>query len=111
MALRDFKLPLFNDTYYSYNVSLEGNSYTLEFLFLERMSSWLLSLLDSEGNYLVRNQRLTPNTLLFAEYRIQNLTGGFYFTPKSNQDSANASANIRFPADSYNLFYLFDDGE
>lgn len=112
MALRQIKLPLYNNTFYSYSIPLQGNKYTLEFLFLERLNTWLLSLLDSEGNYLVRNQRLTPNLLLFNDYKIsEELTGGFLFTPLSREDPEKIKNDISQPKGVYQLLYIFDDGE
>lgn len=108
MALKTLRLPLFNDTYYSYSVPLEGNKFTLEFLFLERINSWLISLLDASGNYLVRNQRLTPKALIFADYQLPNLSGGFYFTPIGGDDGVK---DIEAPQNTYKLYYIYDDGE
>ena len=112
MAIRQIRLPLFNDPHYSYSVNLEGNTYILEFLFLERLQDWVLTLKDSEQNVLVRNQRLTQDTLLFRDYRLPNLSGGFYFTQTSKQITADqAYENIENPKGFFNLYYIYDDGE
>ena len=110
MAIRQLLLPLFNDPYYSYSTNLEGNTYILEFLFLERLKSWVLTLKDSEQNVLVRNQRLTQNTLLFKDYKLPNLNGGFYFTPSSEFNPDKAQENIENPRDFFRFYYIYDDG-
>lgn len=112
MAIRQLELPLFNKTFYSYSLPLQGNQYTLQFLYLERIDTWLLSLIDSNGVYLVRNQRMTPNTLLFRDYKVSpELTGAFYFTPLSNEDPERLRNSVESPKGNYILLYIFDDGE
>lgn len=112
MALKYIQLPLFNDTYYSYSINLEGNTYVLEFLYVERAKTWIFYLKDSEQNVLISGQRLTPNTLLFNNYKIDNLTGGFYYTPTSDEtDPDNMQSNVEQPKDFFRFFYIYDDGE
>lgn len=111
MAIKTLKLPLFDDTYYSYSINLEGNKYILEFLFLERPNTWFLTLKDSTQNTLVRNQRLTPNTPLFFDYKIPELTGHFYFTTKSGEDPEYITGSIKALSKLFVLYYLYDDGE
>lgn len=105
------KLPLFDDTFYSYTVPLEGSTYKLQLLYLERLSHWIISIKDSEGVDLVVGQRLTPNTRLFFGYGLGDLTGYFVFTPKADVDPQEIKDSIRQISDFYDLFYVYDDGE
>jgi len=109
MALKYLKLPLFDDTYYSYSITLEDNKYQLKFLFLERTNTWIFTLKDSRKNTLVSGQRLTPNALLFADYQFENLSGGFFFTPASAVDPEEVANNIVRPSEFYELFYIYND--
>lgn len=111
MAIRQLRLPIFNDTYYSYSVSLEGNKYSLEFLFLERVKGWVVTLKNSNGETLVRNQKLTPETPLFIDYKLPDLSGAFYFKPVSQSVYKSETNNLIKPKGFYELFYVFDDGE
>lgn len=111
MAIKQSKLPIFNGTYYSYSVSLEGNRYVLEFLFLDRLSQWMLTLKTSDGTTLVRNQRLTPETPLFIDYRLPDLTGFFYFKPVSKPVYQDELNNLPQPKGFYELYYIYNDGE
>lgn len=111
MAIQQLKLPIFNDVYYSYSISLEGNRYVITFLYLERLEQWLVTLKTSDGIVLVKNQRLTPDAPLFFDYRLPNLTGFFYFKAVSQFVSDNGSANLTQPKGFYELFYIYDDGE
>lgn len=111
MAIKYLKLPLHNDVSYSYTTNLEDNKYQLKFLFLERTKHWYFTLKDSEQNVLVSGQRLTPNALLFSNYRLENLTGGFYFTTQSGLDPELVEQNIERPREFFVLYYIYDDGE
>lgn len=111
MAIRYIKLPLFSDTFYSYNINLEGNKYTLEFLFIERVGDWFFSLKDSEQNTLVLNKRLTPQTGLVLDYRLANLTGFFFLSTKSGEDPERLKGDRRMLQKQYDFFYIYDDGE
>jgi len=109
MALKYLKLPLFDETFYSYSTTLEGNKYQLKFLFLERTDTWVFTLKDSRKNTLVSGQRLTPNSLLFSDYRLDNLSGGFFFTPITDVDPQGIEGNIEKPSEFYEFFYIYND--
>ena len=111
MAIKYLRLPLYNDTFYSYSVNLEGNKFQIKLLFLERPSTWIITLKDSEQRTLVSGQRLTPDTPLFGDYRLENLSGFFLFTPPSGNDPEDVEQNIQRPKDFFNLYYVYDDGE
>lgn len=111
MSIQQFKLPIFNESYYSYTTSLEGNKYTLQFLYIDRLKDWVMTLKNSSGAVLVQNQRLTPETLLFFDYKLPNLTGAFYFQPISQAVFKSETNNLVQPKGFYELFYIFDDGE
>ena len=109
MALELLVLPLYNETYYSYSTVLEGGTYIIEMLFLERIQSWLFTLKDSEDNILVTGQRLSQDSLLLEDYQLKGLTGGFYFTRNSDKESTDSK--IDKPKDFYTLYYYYESGE
>lgn len=111
MALIETKLPLFTDSYYSYSVSLEENTFYLEFLYIERIQDWLFSITDAERTSLVSGQRLTPETPLFGDYQLPNLSGFFWLTPKSGEDPSNFVDRRRRLSEYFDFYYYFDDGE
>jgi hypothetical protein len=108
MAIKILKLPIYNETYYSYSVALEGETFTLEFLFLQtRSNSWFVTLKNSSQEILVTGQRLTPNTVLFQGYQLEGLSGFFYFESK---DLRNEDFRVGTPKDFYTLYYIYDTG-
>jgi len=44
MADKYVSLPLFPDTIYDYGIALQGQSYIVEFVYVERMKLYLLNL-------------------------------------------------------------------
>lgn len=69
--------PLYDLPYYSYKISLEQNSYTLVFIYNEKMQMYMMSLKDSVGNYIVSGIGLTPYYPLTFDYVIPELNGYF----------------------------------
>ena len=76
-------IPIIDEPFYDLSISLEGNSYILEFIYNERMSLYTLSLYDAERNPIVLGASLVPEYPIFFDYAIENLTGYFYLTKKS----------------------------
>jgi len=106
MAIKIVKLPVYNETYYSYSVALEGNTFVLEFLFLQsRSNSWFVTLKNSSQETLLSGQRLTPNTVLFQGYQLEGLSGFFYFESK---DLENEEFRVGTPRDFYTLYYIYN---
>lgn len=75
MAMVAVALPLFDDPSYSYNVSLEGNSYNLKFEYNERDGLYFLSLSDVDNNLIVGGVALVPNYPILLDYPILTLSG------------------------------------
>lgn len=81
--LKNVILPLFADAYYSYSISLEGNSYILEFIYNERAELYYLNLKDAASNPIVLGAALVPNYPIMLDYSLPDLTGGFWLEKKS----------------------------
>jgi len=111
MLFKKIRLPLFNEIFYSYSTALDGNTFTLEFLFVERLESWIFTLRDSDQTALVSGARLTPNTTLFQDYQLEGIAGAFYFTPKTDLNIEDALEQIRNPRDFFTLYYVYESGE
>jgi hypothetical protein len=82
MALRYVDIPLQPDPYYDLSIALEGNSYIVEFAYVERMQLYTISLYDSDKNPIVLGEALVPSYPIFQDYNIENLTGHFLLTKK-----------------------------
>jgi hypothetical protein len=106
MSVKIIKLPLYNDTAYSYSIALEGNTFVLDFLFLRsRLNSWIITIKNSNQETLVTGQRLTPNTVLFQGYRLEGLSGFFYF---ESGDLSDDDFKVSTPENFYKLYYIYD---
>lgn len=109
MALRYVTLPLYEDSDYQYDISLEGNYYTLRLYYNERAEAWFFELRDGENTMLVGGERLVPYYPLLRNYSLENLTGMIwleYIGYDMNETLSNP-----FELSKYNkLFYIYDDG-
>lgn len=110
MTLKYVNVPLFDDPYYGYSITLEGNSYNLEFLYNGRMGLYILSLLDAEGLNIVRGQALVPAYPLLKEYPIDNLSGFFWLEEISSITREAYKEYPRYLSKYYRMFYIYDDG-
>ncbi|MNF79452.1 hypothetical protein D3C85_173400 [compost metagenome] len=100
-------LPLSSDAFYEYAVSLEGNSYILQFVYNERASLYFFSLYTAERVPVVLGEALVPTYPLFTDYALPNLTGYFCLQEKA---TITGEPYKEFPDkinEYYDLFYLF----
>jgi hypothetical protein len=111
MTVRYVDVPLFSDFHYTYSITLEGNSYNLEFLYNERMELYTLTMYSADGSLLVAGHAVVPNYPIFGDYALPDLDGFFFMEPISEIE---AEAYKTYPAQIhkyYRMVYLYDDGE
>lgn len=82
MALINTELPLYPDPYYTYAVSLQGNSYNLEFIYNERCALYFMNLLTADGVPLLEGVACVPTYPIARDYALFPLTGWFWFEAK-----------------------------
>jgi hypothetical protein len=79
-------LPLSDSPDYQYTVALEGDYYTLRFIFNEIMQRYTMMIYDSDNNLLLSGVGLVPLYPIIADYVVGNLTGSFLMLPISDTD-------------------------
>lgn len=77
-------IPIIDYPIYDLTIPLEGNSYILEFTYVERMKLYTISLFDSDRNPIILGEALVPSYPIFLDYAIPNMTGAFYLLPKQS---------------------------
>lgn len=110
MALKYINLPLYPDTYYSYSIALEGNSYNLEFYYVERCESYFVSLFDENSNAIVLGERLVPNYPIFRDYALINLSGWIWMEEIAKIISEPYKVYPDKIDQYYLMYYIYDDG-
>ena len=96
-------IPIIDYPFYDMSVSLEGNSYILEFIYVDRMKLYTISMYDSDKNPIVLGEALVPNYPIFQDYALENLTGAFYLIEKS---TLQREAYKEFPENLSQYYYL-----
>lgn len=108
MAERYVSLVLSEEPFYEYSVSLEGNSYILQFVYNERAQLYFLSLLTAEREPVVLGEALVPSYPIFIDYALPALTGYFYLQQKATIVSEPYKTYPDKINEYYDLFYMFE---
>lgn len=101
-------IPLINYPFYDLSVSLEGNSYILEFSYNSRMELYTFSLYDADRTAIILGEALVPDYPLFLDYAIPDLSGYFLLFKKENLDSHPYKEYPQNLADYYYFVYTYD---
>ena len=108
MAENYVSLVLSDDPFYEYAVSLEGNSYIVQFVFNERAQLYFFSLYTAEREPIVLGEALVPSYPIFIDYALPALTGYLWLQEKA---TVTGEPYKEFPdklSGYYDLFYLFE---
>ncbi len=106
MTTQYVSIPLDPTPFYSLSISLEGNSYTLEFVYNERSRLYFMSLYTADNVPLVLGEALIPDYPMFLDYKLPKLAGCFWLGGKG---TLVAEPYKEFPdkiSEYYNLFYI-----
>jgi len=112
MAIVYVDIPLFDLPYYDMSISLEGNSYSLEFMYNTRMELYTFSLYGVDKSPIILGEALVPNHPLFADYAISDMTGFFLLLPK--EEVVDTEPYKRYPDKLfkyYDFVYVYDKEE
>lgn len=110
MTLQYIPIPLYSDAFYTYRISLEGNSYTLNFYYNERAEGWFFDIYEEGGVPVVLGERLVANYPILLDYALSDLTGYLWLEPIG--DSVERYRTDPFLLSKYTrLFWIYDDGE
>lgn len=109
MADRYVTLPLYDDSFYEYGISLQGQYYILEFQYNERAKLYFFNLYTDDRVPVVLGEALVPTYPLFKDYNIEGLTGFFWLEEKANILSEPYKVYPDKLTQYYNFFYLYTD--
>ena len=84
--MRYVDIPLDNSAFYDLSITLQGESYVIEFVYNERVQLYFMSLFDADRNPIVQSVAVVPNYPIMFDYVIPNLTGWFTLIPKGKLD-------------------------
>lgn len=102
-------IPLHSYDSYRVNISLQGNSYVLEFIFNSRLNAYTLSLYDGDNQPIVLGEALLPNYPLFQDYALQNLTGAFRLIQKERILSEPYKTYPKSLSEYYYFVYTYEE--
>lgn len=111
MAEKYVALSLFSDAEYEYTVALQGDSYTLRFIYNERMKLYTISLLSADLVPIVMGEALVPSYPMFFEYALYPLTGYFYMYEKASIISEPYKVYPENIDEYYELAYVYQEDD
>lgn len=103
------ELPLFDSSNYKYSFNLEGETFTLSFLWLDRTAGWYFSVEKADKQPVLTNVRLVENYPIIVDYalREQGLSGFFTLVSAYDFPSNNLKKGPRNLAKHYRFFYAY----
>lgn len=107
MATKYIDIPLINYPIFDLSVSLEGNSYIVEFIYNSRMKLYTISLYDAARNPIVVGEALVPEYPIFFDYALSDLTGYFFLTKKEEIQSQPYKEYPEAINQFYDLVYVY----
>ena len=110
MALKYVDLPLFSDDFYDYPISLEGDSYILEFMYNSRMKLYIFNLYSADNTPIILGQALVPSFPLLGDYAIEGLSGYFWMEEKADIVHQPYKEYPDKIDKYYNFYYIYDNG-
>lgn len=110
MDVRVVELPLYQDAFYSYSVSLERVSYTIKFRYITRMQKWVFDLYTRDNLPVLLGQVIVPEHPIALDY-VTPLSGYFWLAPLPDVDPHKAEQYPRDIAKYYNFLYIYNRGE
>ncbi len=98
--------PLYNDAYYSYDIDLNDETFTLTFRWNSRMEQYVMDVQDAEEEYVIQGAALVPAFPILRQYSLEELDGDFIVAPYEEASLFSPVPEPRNLADSH--FMVFD---
>lgn len=108
MTARYVNMPLFTESFYTYTISLETISYSVEIVYNERMKLWLLSLYLEDKTPVFEGLGIVPGYPIALDYALNTLTGYFYLECVASIDT---EQYIQYPdklSQYYKFYYIYE---
>lgn len=101
-------LPLYNDPFYSYQVSLENVSYSIEIKYNERQKLWHLSLFNDDDTPVIQGLALVPDYPIMQDYTNLGLEGYFWLKPIPKIKTEKYIEEPEYLSQYYTLSYIYN---
>lgn len=102
-------LPLFEDYFYSYEVSLQNVSHTVEIVYNTYAELWFLSLYTEDRDPIALGMALVPDYPIGSDYALFPLTGFFLLSAIPSIKTEKYKEEPEFLSQYYTLRYVLND--
>jgi hypothetical protein len=107
MTLKSILLPLYEESDYFYNVTIERVSYRFRFYYNERMKQWILDIYLSDKTPIILGVCLVPSYPMLYDY-LDVFNGFLWLSPiggNKNETISNPFELSKY----YNLYYITEE--
>lgn len=104
-------MPLYEDAFYTYSITLEGQSYIIEMLYVEKMELYTLSLYTANGTPLLNGVGIVPYFPIARNYAIEGLSGYFTLVSKAREVAEPYKVYPDKLSEYYNMYYVYESEE
>lgn len=77
-------LPLFSGPFYTYSLDIDDDAYEFTFRYSDRANSYLMDIVDAEGEYIIRGVKLLAYVPLLRQYALEAFEGDFVLIPRKS---------------------------
>lgn len=105
--MRYVDIPLDSAPIYDLSITLEGESYIIEFVYNERSKLYFMSLFDADRNPIVQGVGVVPGYPIMFDYVIPNLSGWFALVAKGTLDQEAYNLYPENINEYYNFVYAY----
>ena len=104
------RFPTYTDNKWNIVVDIEGNTFTLQFRWSERESSWHFDVIDSSDVYVAAGVKVVADYPMLEGYDITSygLSGYFYCVSESKVDPRTLHTTKEALANNYMFCYIWD---
>ena len=104
-------MPLYDEPFYSYDISLNKVSYHIKFIFNQQNNLYTLNLYTSDKTPIVEGVSLVPNYPLLDNLVHEGWTGFLYMATIADKDNEYYVLKPQELSKYYELRFYFDDGK
>lgn len=106
--MRYVNMPLFEDEFYSYSISLENQSYIIKIYYNRRERRWYMDIFYPDEVPLILGMALVPDYPMAMEYPIDNFNGFFWLEENPAIGTNKIDQYPRHLHKYYRFFYIYD---
>jgi hypothetical protein len=101
-------LPLYEDYFYSYSVTLESNVYNIEIYYNDYSKKWFMDIYTEDQVLVLAGVALVPEYPIAIDYVVPNISGFFWLYPIATITSSKYQTEPESLAQYFTFKYVYN---